>query len=71
MSIKNSTVDRLISWIAVCGVIAGLAMAIVIASVIRRNRLAIPWYDLLYFAPLNCVGLYSLLSFLKVNRKGR
>ena len=67
--VRNNTVDRFILWIAVSGVLSGLAMTIVIASVLRRNRFAIPWYDLLYFVSIDCAGLYALARFLNKKRK--
>ena len=69
MSISENTADKIILWLAILGVLAGVAFAILVGAAYFRHSFTGSFQDDLFFLSLSCVGVYSLARFL-VKRNG-
>jgi uncharacterized membrane protein YfcA len=64
VNISKYTSDKIVLWLAILGVLAGVAFAGLLGAALLRHNFRGSLLDEAFFLLLSCVGVYSLAQFL-------
>jgi hypothetical protein len=70
VSIAENTADKIILWLAIVGMLVGVAFTILVgAALFRLFKFNGSLHDEVFFLLLTCTGVYSLARFLVTRNK--